>query len=82
MNMHTHKSRCVVNLLRNLLFMKAKLLKVLSSSTKPKTCTIVILATFMFSFNFKTKSEEDWIFNHLQVARFTSNGSCIIVLTL
>jgi len=81
-NMCTHKSRCVVNLLRILLFMKIKLLKVLSSSIKPKTCTIAISTTFIYSLSFKTKSVEDWIFNHIQMIRFTFDGSCTIVSTL
>jgi hypothetical protein len=81
MNMCTHKSRCVVSLLHNLLFMKAKLLKVLSSSTKPKTCTI-ISTTFMYSFSFKTKNGEDWIFNHIWVIAFTFDGFYIIASTL
>jgi hypothetical protein len=80
--MCTHKSKCVVSLLRNLFFAKAKLLKVLSSSTKPKTCTIVISTTFTHSLNFKIKSGEDWIVNHLQVTSFTSNGSYVTTSTL
>ncbi len=56
--MWTHKSRCVVSQLHNLLFMKAKLLKVLSSSTEPNIIIVAISATFMYSFNFWTKRVE------------------------
>ncbi len=71
--MHTHRLKCVVSQLCNLvLFMKTKLLKVLPSSIKPKTCAIATSITSMQSFNLKTRSGEDWrFFNHIQVIRFT-----------
>ncbi len=62
--------------------MKAKLLKVLSSSTEPNTITIAILTTFMYSFNFWTKRAKDWIFNHIWVPLFTYLESGISALTL
>lgn len=46
------KLKCVLSQLWNLLFMKDKLLKVLSSFTKPSTCTMAILTTFMYSLSF------------------------------
>jgi len=77
-----HKSRCVVSWLHNLFFMKVKLMKVLSSFTKPNTITIVISTTFMYSLNLWTRRVEDYIFKHIWVIGFTSLDSCIIVSTL
>ncbi len=70
MNICTHKSRCVVSQLHDLLFVKVKLLKVFSSSNEPNTCTIIILATFMYSLSFKTRRGKDWTFNHIQMIGF------------
>jgi hypothetical protein len=71
-----------VSWLRNLIFMKAKLLKVLSSSIEPNTITIVISATFMYSFNFWSRMADDWIFNHIWKIKFTSLDFCIIASSL
>jgi hypothetical protein len=65
-----------------LFFMKAKLLKVLSSSTKPNTCTIAILVTFMYLLNFKTRRGKDLIFNHIWMIGFTLEVSYITTLAL
>jgi hypothetical protein len=76
-NMQTHKSKCVVNWLCNSFFMKNKLLKVFSSSTKPNICTMVILTTFMHSFNLWTRMGKVLIFSHIQVTKFTYDNSHI-----
>jgi hypothetical protein len=72
--MCTHKSKCVINQLHSLLFMKAKLWKVLSSSTESKTYTIIILTIFIYSFSLRTRSGKDWIFNHIRMIKFTFDG--------
>ncbi len=64
-NIRTHKLRCVASQLCNLLFMKAKFLKVLSSSIEPNTSTITISMTFMYSFNSNIRRGKDWSFNHI-----------------
>jgi len=55
--------------------MKTKLLKVLSSSTKPNIYTITISTTFTYSLSFRTRRGKDWTFNHVQVIGFMLEAS-------
>jgi hypothetical protein len=77
-----NKLTYVINWLHKLLFMKAKLLKVILSFTKPNTCNIVIFATFGYSFNLWTKSGKDWICNHIQMTKFTFVDICFVTFDI
>ncbi len=72
LNMWIQMSKCVDKQFESWFFMKAQLLKVLSSSTEPETWTITISPNFLYSLSLHIKTWELLIFIHNLETRFLS----------